>query len=121
MATSSSAPLYGLPPVPLSLIETAPKGQLLWNNKQVVPLYLPERKDPWASVLTKKTDAVHLVLTGPKGRFALGRLTSLGHDPELDGERADCDLVRLKFRSQDDLSRGDLRELLQEHLGSLSE
>ncbi len=103
------------------LIETAPKGQLLWNNKQIVPLYLPEQKDPWAAVLTKKTDAVHLVLTGPKGRFALGRLTSLGHDPELDGERPDCDLIRLKFRSHDDLNRGDLPGLLKEHLKSLSE
>jgi excinuclease ABC subunit A len=103
------------------LIETAPGGQLLWNNKQSVPLYLPEQKDPWAAVLTKKTDAVHLVLTGPKDRFALGQLTALGHDPELDAERPDHDLIRLKFRSHDDLNRGDLPGLLQEHLKSLRE
>ena len=103
------------------LIETAPRSQLLWNNKQVVPLYLPQQKAPWAAVLTKKPDAVHLVLTGPKGRFALGQLTALGHDPELDAEPPDHDLIRLKFRSHDDLNRGDLPGLLKEHLKSLAE
>ena len=36
------------------LAEMAPHGQFLWNNKQVVPLYVPEQKEPWAAVQTKK-------------------------------------------------------------------
>ena len=78
------------------------------------------QKEPWAAVQTKKIDAVHLTLAGPKGRFALGRLTGLGVDPELDGERADVDLIRLKFRSTADLERGDLAGFLREHLESVA-
>jgi excinuclease ABC subunit A len=98
------------------LAELAPDGQFLWNNKQVVPLYVREQKEAWAAVQTKKLDAVDLTLAGPKGCFALGRLTGLGYDPELDGERPDVDLVRLKFRSSEDLERGDLAAFLKEHL-----
>ena len=64
------------------LDETAPYGQFLWNNKQVVPLYVPEQHEPWAAVQTKKLDAVYLHLTGPKGRFAQGRITGLGFDAQ---------------------------------------
>ncbi|HUT10377.1 MAG TPA: excinuclease ABC subunit UvrA [Thermoguttaceae bacterium] len=101
------------------LDETAPKAQMLWNNKQVVPWYLPEQREPWAAVQTKKPDAVYLHLTGPKGRFAQGQITKLGHNPELDGERPHCDVVRLKFRSTDDLARGDLAGFLKKHLAEL--
>jgi excinuclease ABC subunit A len=98
------------------LAEVAPEGQFLWNNKQVVPIYVRQQHEPWAAVQTKKVDAVHLALAGPKGRFPLGRLTGLGYDPELDAARPDVDVVRLKFRSTADLERGDLAGLLREHL-----
>ena len=71
------------------LAEIASGGQFLWNNKQVVPLYVPEQHEPWAAVQTKKLDAVYLHLSGPKGRFTLGQLTDLGYNPELDGQRPD--------------------------------
>jgi len=100
------------------LAETAPRGQFLWNNKQVVPVYLPQRRDPWAAVQTKKLDAVHLHLMGPKGRFTLGRINGLGHNPEVDGRRGNVDVVRLKFRAADDLARGDLHGFLKEHLSA---
>jgi len=101
------------------LDETAPEAQVLWNNKQVVPWYVPEQREPWAAVQTKKLDAVYLHLTGPKGRFALGQITELGHNPELDGERPHCDIVRLKFRTTDDLAKGDLAEFLKKHLAEV--
>ena len=69
---------------------------------------------------TKKLDGVHLLLRGPKGCITQGRLTGLGHDAQWDGQRPDCDLLRLKFRSPDDLHRGGLKEFLQEHLNTLT-
>jgi excinuclease ABC subunit A len=101
------------------LNETAPYGQLLWNNKQVVPLYVPQQREAWAAVQTKKLDAVHLHLTGPKGRFAQGRITGLGFDARVDGEKTGMDVLRVKFRSTDDLRRGDLAAFLKEHLAAL--
>ncbi len=101
------------------LNETAPYGQLLWNNKQVVPLYVPQQHEAWAAVQTKKLDAVYLHLTGPKGRFAQGRITGLGFDARVDGEKTGMDVLRIKFRSTEDLRRGDLAAFLKEHLAAL--
>ena len=101
------------------LNETAPYGQLLWNNKQVVPLYVPQQREAWAAVQTKKLDAVYLHLTGPKGRFAQGRITGLGFDARVDGEKTSIDVLRIKFRSTEDLRRGDLAGFLREHLAAL--
>jgi len=103
------------------LLETAPDAQALWNNKQVVPLYVPGRREPWAAVQTKKTDAVYLSLTGPKNRFPLGRVRGLGCARKVDGDRPECDVVRLKFRTMEDLSRGDLAGFLKEHLAAVKE
>jgi len=101
------------------IAEIAPKAQFLWNNKQVVPVYVPEQRAAWAMVQTKKLDGVYLHLTGPKGRFALGQLTDLGHDPELDGKRPDTDVIRLVFSSVEDLAHGNLRAFLKEHLAAV--
>jgi len=103
------------------LVELAPRGQLLWNNKQVVPLYLPGHREPWAAVQTKKLDAVHLMLMGPKGRFAQGRLANLGYDSCVQGERPDVDILRMKFRTVDDLHRGDFAAFLEEHLAAVTQ
>jgi excinuclease ABC subunit A len=105
--------LFGL------LAETAPQGQFLWNNKQVVPIYLPEHDEPWAAVQTKKLDAVYLHLMGPKGRFTMGQITELGHNPEFDGSHPTRDAILLKFRTPADLARGDLRGFLKEHLAAV--
>jgi len=105
----------------LCLLEkTAPQGEYVWGHKQVVPMYVPGQKAPWAAVQTKKPDAVYLTLTGPKGHFAMGRITALGYSPAFDAERPEADLVRLRFRSVEDLQRGDLPAFLKEHLASLS-
>jgi excinuclease ABC subunit A len=98
--------------------EICPQAQFLWNNKQMVPVYVRDQHEPWASVQTKRLDAVYLHLVGPKGRFALGRLMGLGTDPEIDGQRPDCDVIRLRFRSAEQLTP-DLRDFLQEHLAGL--
>jgi len=79
---------------------------------------VPEQHEPWAAVQTKKLDAVYLHLSAPKGRFTLGQITDLGHHPELDGSRPNLDVIRLKFRSVEDLSRGGLRDFLKEHLAA---
>ena len=103
------------------LAEIASGGQFLWNNKQVVPLYVSEQHEPWAALQTKKLDAVYLHLSGPKGRFTLGQLTDLGYNPELDGQRSNIDLIHLQFRTAADLARGDLRGFLKKHLAAVQE
>jgi len=104
--------LFGL------LAETAPQGQFVWGNKVLVPVYVEGHKMPWAAIETKKLDAVHLNLFGPKGRFALGQITGLGREPELNAERPEHDVIRLSFSSTADLARGDLAGFLKDHLAA---
>ncbi len=100
------------------LVEAAPQGQFLWNNQQVVHIFVANQHEPWATVYTKRTAAVDLVLTGPKGRFGLGRVTELGAEREFQ-TGPQRDVLRLRFTSTLDLDRGDLREFLAEHLAGL--
>jgi excinuclease ABC subunit A len=102
------------------LEQTAPGCQFGWGNKVWVPVHVAGHKRPWAGVVTKKPDAVHLALFGPKNRFPLGRLTDLGHEPELNADQPDHDQIQLKFRSPDDLARGDLPGFLKEHLAAVN-
>ncbi len=98
------------------LTAAAPDGQISWNHKQVVPIYVPEQKEPWASVQTKKIDAVYLHLVGPKGRFTLGQITDLGYEPWVEGNRPNYDILHLKFRTAAELARGDFAGFLKLHL-----
>ncbi len=99
-----------------TLTEIAPDGWIVWENKQVVPIYVEAQKDPWAAVQTKKLDAVYLHLTSPKGLFTMGQITQLGHNPTFDGQREQIDVITLKFRTPADLKRGKLEEFLRGHL-----
>jgi excinuclease ABC subunit A len=98
------------------LSETAPQGQFLWNNQQVVHMCLSGPGEPWATIYTKRPGGLDLILTGPKNRFALGRVAHLGSDRELQTERADKDVVKLKFRAADEVGDHELAEFLREHL-----
>jgi excinuclease ABC subunit A len=101
------------------LSATAPYGQIQWSNKQVVPIIVPQQREAWAAVQTKKLDAVYLHLMGPKGRFAQGRIAGMGFDAQVNGENPGMDVLSLKFRSAEDLRRGDLAGFLKEHLAAL--
>ena len=60
------------------------------------------------------------MLTGPKGRFALGRVAELGAEREFQtGPRARHVAASISSRPKTWTS-GDLREFLAEHLASLS-
>ncbi len=102
------------------LQDAAPEGQFLWNNQQLVHFMVPQQREPWATIQTKKPHALLLHLIGPKGRFGLGRVVELGADRDMDDTRPSHDVVRLQFVEEQHLHRGDLEKFLQEHLGSLN-
>jgi excinuclease ABC subunit A len=101
------------------LRDTAPEAQFLWNNQQVVHVIPPGRGDPWASLYTKRTAGLDLVLTGSKGQFAFGRVASLAAERELVADQPGCDTIKLRFRELEELRNGDLGEFLSEHLAAL--
>jgi len=103
------------------LQELAPQSQFLWNNQVVVRVYLNGRRDPWAGLMTKKPEALVLLLNAPKGAIPLGRFADLGCDRELDERHTGYDVVKLCFRTVEDLHRGDLGDFLQEHISKFEE
>ena len=100
------------------LESTAEGGQFLWNNKQVVHFMIPESKDPWATLQTKKADGLWLQLRGPKDTVALGRVADFSDDAsvDIDGDR---ETVRMRFKNTDQVNSPDLREFLAEHLANV--
>ena len=101
------------------LQDVAPEGQFLWNNQQVVHLFVKPQRDPWATIYTKRPGDLDLVLSGPKSSASLGRVAELAREPRVDTSHQQRDVVKLKFRDVDDLERGDLKQFLQEHLGRI--
>ena len=101
------------------LSEASGGAQFLWNNQQVVHVMAEGQNEPWASIYTKRTAALDLVLTGPKGCFALGRVAELAADREFQ-TGTQKDIVKLKFCSLEDLDKGDLADFLNEHAQSLT-
>jgi excinuclease ABC subunit A len=97
------------------LTELAPGGKFEWTNKQVVHMTLPESGRHWASLLTKKPDAVQLQLLGPKDKFPLGRVSGFGVRQAVKPVDATNDLVTISFDRLEQLTQRELQEFLQEH------
>ncbi|MCA9230465.1 MAG: excinuclease ABC subunit A, partial [Planctomycetales bacterium] len=100
----------------LERLSDASGGQLLWNNQQVVHLMVPELRTPWASVYTKRLAGVDVVLNGPPGAFATGRIAKLASQRAISAEDDQRDQVKFRFVSPEDLEQGDLTDFLAEHL-----
>ncbi len=96
-----------------------PNAQFLWNNQQVVNLMIPEQRDPWAVVYTKRLGGVDLQLNGPAGAFATGRIAQLAAQRAINSDGDNRDQVKLRFVQPEDLDKGDLAEFLAEHLETL--
>ena len=103
------------------LAESAPGAQFLWNNQQVVHVCPAGGGEPWATIHTKRLTAVELQLAGPKNRFALGGIANLGADRELQIDRPDKDLVKLKFIEAEQVAASELADFLQEHFTAATE
>jgi excinuclease ABC subunit A len=93
-----------------------PGAEFVWTNQQLVHLCDSGQRQPWATVVTKRPDAVELALTGPKSLFGLGRIADLGSEPSLDGQHAEYDVMRIQLRNRRDFDDDRLREFLEEHL-----
>ena len=98
------------------LQETVPEGKFTWDQKQVVHVYLPDRKEPWASIQTKKPSALTLQLSGPKDEFTLGQVADLADDPELVTKSEDKDVVKLSFTDVAQVASRELKSFLRKHV-----
>jgi excinuclease ABC subunit A len=98
------------------IAEASPGGQFLWNNQQVVHRMVPDSREPWATVYTKRLAGIDLVLHGPEGAFPLGRIAELAAERSQTNGGDRRDQLKFRFLTTDDLDRGDLPDFLQEHV-----
>jgi len=103
------------------LSATAPDGEFSWHSQAVVHLTVGPDKLAWASLHTKRPAGLDLVLTGPKGRFALGRVAQLGAARELRGDANGTEQVKLRFQRRDEVASRELAQFLKEHLSAVRE
>jgi excinuclease ABC subunit A len=101
------------------LQEAAPQGQFLWNNKQVVHVFVPEQKEPWVSISTKKTDALWLQISGPQNSLSLGSVVDIVEEPTITTVNK-RDVLKMSFSDPEQVAVPDFKEFLQKHLKSLS-
>ena len=104
------------------LEETASDGNFVWNNQQVVHLFVPGQKEPWATLYTKKPQALELSLTGPSGQFTLGRVARLANRRRMTAGARDT--FKFQFTNLDGLrnadpEHGDFSAFLKEHLAGI--
>jgi len=98
------------------LKKTAPDAQFLWSNKQMVHIYVPQQKEPWASILTKKNESLWIHLIGPSKSVPLERVNQLSKTASVSNAGPRTDVVRLAFNSVEEIQSADLANFLGEHL-----
>ena len=103
-----------------TLSEVAPAAKFTWTDKQVVHLHVPEQKQPWISIQTKKTDGLWMQISGPKSSLILGQVADFAEDPTFESEE-DTDAILMRFDSAEKAGEEKLKSFLKEHLTSLSE
>ena len=100
------------------LSELAPGGEFVWNNKEVVHFVLPEQKQPWVILQTKKPDALWVNVCGPSGSLKLGQAIGLGDsvNSEIDNGR---DVIRMAMSSVEQIESKGLQKFLNNHLQTM--
>jgi excinuclease ABC subunit A len=101
------------------LLEVAPDGNFQWTNKQVVHLFLPEQKQPWVSIQTKKPEAVWLQISVPKDSVTVGQVVDLAVSASLTNA-AELDSVRMSFTAISQVENKKFRDFLIAHRSRLN-
>ena len=97
------------------LQEAAPEGEFQWTHEQVVHFRLPDREEPWASIQTKKAEALTLQLSSNDESMTPGRVADLVDDPEVE-TAVDKHVVKLSFKEVKQINNSKFKTFLKEHL-----
>lgn len=101
--------------------EVEPKVKVEWDARDCVKLKVPGVGRSWAIWRTKEADSLDCRFLGKKGQLNLSRLELFGVAPELHSQRSDGDVVRLRFRSAEQVHAEELKKLLAEQLAGFRE
>lgn len=101
------------------VIQTAvPDGKFEWGNEKVVEIFLPSQERPWASIETKKNDAIKLQLSRPV-EVGGGDSVLAFEDESVVRTEDGFDLVEMSFSQIEQVNSEELKSYLVEHAGSI--
>ncbi|MBM3998590.1 MAG: excinuclease ABC subunit UvrA [Planctomycetes bacterium] len=92
-----------------------PADAFVWTHQVLVHVRRPDNGQPWATIVTKRTDAVHVHLHGPPGMVTLGRIADFGCDRAIESH-AVGESARISLKSLDELRSDGFRSFVREHL-----
>ncbi|MBL8850854.1 MAG: ATP-binding cassette domain-containing protein, partial [Planctomycetaceae bacterium] len=101
-----------------ALEKAFPNGRYDWSNKQVVYVFAGDSEQPWAELHTKRRGGIDLTLLGEPGKFALGRIATLGAEREVAAHRSGREAVWIRIDAIEQVRAPALREFLVEHIRS---
>jgi excinuclease ABC subunit A len=89
-------------------------GEFQWDSKQLVNRFIGGKKPAWATVHTKKPDAIRIHLRGEPGKFPMGAVSGLAGGEEVE-QRIDWDVVRIDVSNREQLQNARFRDFLRKH------
>jgi excinuclease ABC subunit A len=89
-------------------------GEFQWDSKQLVNRFIGGKKPAWATVQTKKPDAIRIHLRGEPGKFPMGAVSGLAGGEEVE-QRIDWDVVRIDVSNREQLQNARFRDFLRKH------
>ena len=97
------------------LESVADEAEFEWDLKSRVNIRNSKAGELWASVQTKRWQALLLELHGPKDAFTYGELIKMGLDVELDTSPKSHDAITFSLTTLAAYRRSGLSEWLKQH------
>ncbi len=101
--------------------EIVPGIEVIWTTRDGILLKHPKIGKTWARWRTKQPYGLDCFWVGKKGQFNLARLEGLAHHREVITDKSYGDLIRLVFRSDEQIRAAELKKLLTQHVAGFLE
>ena len=102
-----------------TLVAAVPEINFGWNHEEKVDLYLPDQEKPWATIQTKRTDALLLQLHGPHDSFSPEDVEELVDDSSALEAEVEDDVLQMNFKTAKQVKSPALKKFLRQHIKTL--
>jgi excinuclease ABC subunit A len=101
--------------------EAVPEVEIRWDARDAITFKVEGVSRSWAQWRTKESHGLDCRFLGKKGQFNLSSVEGLGLTPEINGHRAEGDVLRLVFRHDEHVPAARLRQVLAQHVRGFRE
>ncbi len=101
--------------------ESVPGVEIKWDTRDAITLRPAGAGRAWSRWKTKQAYGLDCLFAGKKGQFNLARLEPFGFHREVLTDKPAHDVIRLVFRTEEELRPAELKKLLAEHAAGFLE